>query len=32
LVGIKDVDDVRGTVNLWRHWPHVDLKSNKNQR
>jgi RNA polymerase II subunit A small phosphatase-like protein len=30
LVGIKDVDDVRGTVNLWRHWPNVDLsKSHK---
>ncbi|KAL9187154.1 hypothetical protein ACHAXT_010874 [Thalassiosira profunda] len=25
LVGLKDVDDVRGTVNLWRHWPNVDL-------
>ena len=25
LVAIKDVEDVRGTVNLWRHWPHVDL-------
>ena len=28
LVGIKDVDDVRGTVNLWRHWPNVDLTKN----
>mmetsp|Transcript_33529 Transcript_33529/g.76556 ORF Transcript_33529/g.76556 Transcript_33529/m.76556 type:complete len:470 (-) Transcript_33529:275-1684(-) len=28
LVGIKDVDDVRGVVNLWRHWPNVDLTKN----
>ena len=25
LVGIKDMEDVRGTVNLWRRWPHVNL-------
>ncbi|KAL7445497.1 hypothetical protein ACHAXM_011782 [Skeletonema potamos] len=31
LVGIKDVNDVRGIVNLWRHWPHVDL-TNKQAR
>jgi len=29
LIGLKDVNDVRGTVNLWRHWPNVDLKSKK---
>jgi len=29
LVGIKDVEDVRGTANLWRHWPHVDLTNNQ---
>mmetsp|Transcript_2076 Transcript_2076/g.4273 ORF Transcript_2076/g.4273 Transcript_2076/m.4273 type:complete len:556 (-) Transcript_2076:134-1801(-) len=28
LIGIKDVEDVRGTVNLWRHWPNVDLTKN----
>ena len=28
LVGIRDVEDVRGTVNLWRHWPNVDLTKN----
>lgn len=28
LVGVKDVEDVRGTVNLWRHWPNVDLTKN----
>ncbi|KAL3806120.1 hypothetical protein ACHAXA_006104 [Cyclostephanos tholiformis] len=28
LVGVKDVGDVRGTVNLWRHWPNVDLTKN----
>jgi len=28
LVGVKDVRDVRGTVNLWRHWPNVDLTKN----
>ena len=28
LVGIKDVDDVRGMVNLWRHWPNVDITKN----
>ena len=25
LIGIKDVEDVRGTVNLWRHWPNIDI-------
>lgn len=24
LIGIKNVEDVRGTVNLWRHWPHIE--------
>ena len=28
LTGLKDVPDVRGTVNLWRHWPNVDLTKN----
>lgn len=28
LIGIKDVEDVRSTVNLWRHWPNVDLTKN----
>ena len=28
LVGVKDVGDVRGTVNRWRHWPNVDLTKN----
>ncbi|KAL7543265.1 hypothetical protein ACHAWF_007353, partial [Thalassiosira exigua] len=28
LAGVKDVDDVRGTANLWRHWPNVDLTKN----
>lgn len=28
LVGCKDVRDVRGTINLWRHWPNVDLSKN----
>jgi RNA polymerase II subunit A small phosphatase-like protein len=28
LIGIKDVDDVRGTANLWRQWPNVDLSKN----
>ncbi|KAL7537877.1 hypothetical protein ACHAXR_008138 [Thalassiosira sp. AJA248-18] len=28
LVGVKDVEDMRGTVNLWRHWPNVDLTKN----
>lgn len=28
LTGLKDVADVRGTVNLWRHWPNVDLTKN----
>ena len=28
LIGMKDVPDVRGTVNLWRHWPIVDLTKN----
>jgi len=28
LVGVKDVKDMRGTVNLWRHWPNVDLTKN----
>lgn len=25
LIGIKDVEDVRGIVQLWRRWPDVDL-------
>lgn len=29
LIGLKDVSDVRGTVNLWRHWPNIDLKTKK---
>lgn len=28
LVAVKDVGDVRGTANLWRHWPNVDLTKN----
>jgi len=28
LVGVTDVVDLRGTVNLWRHWPNVDLTKN----
>mmetsp|Transcript_30488 Transcript_30488/g.57706 ORF Transcript_30488/g.57706 Transcript_30488/m.57706 type:complete len:465 (+) Transcript_30488:279-1673(+) len=28
LVGVTDVADLRGTVNLWRHWPNVDLTKN----
>ena len=28
LVGVKDVKDMRGMINLWRHWPNVDLTKN----
>jgi RNA polymerase II subunit A small phosphatase-like protein len=27
LFGIKDVEDVRGIVNLWRQWPNIDLST-----
>ena len=28
LVGMKDVSDVRGVVNLWRQWPNINLSTN----
>ena len=29
LTALKDVDDVRGTVNQWRQWPDVDLSQGR---
>lgn len=28
LIGVKEADNVRRAVNLWRHWPNVDLTKN----
>jgi RNA polymerase II subunit A small phosphatase-like protein len=30
LVGIKDIEDVRGTSNLWREWPRIELPLSSN--
>jgi RNA polymerase II subunit A small phosphatase-like protein len=32
LVGIKDVDDVRGISNLWREWPRIELPPSINMK
>eukprot|EP00550_Attheya_septentrionalis_P008206 CAMPEP_0198297910 /NCGR_PEP_ID=MMETSP1449-20131203/38835_1 /TAXON_ID=420275 /ORGANISM="Attheya septentrionalis, Strain CCMP2084" /LENGTH=441 /DNA_ID=CAMNT_0043999015 /DNA_START=334 /DNA_END=1659 /DNA_ORIENTATION=+ len=30
LVGIKDIEDVRGTSNLWQEWPRIELPLSSN--